>query len=119
MIKKLIYILFIFGLSISTFAQNKQQNLERKLIEYFQKQSRGKVSVSRDSLYLSPYKEKFKVSISDNFIEFDTTYLVLKNPYFTDKYENSEDKKENVKNFPKSFSVIYENSMVSLDLFLK
>ena len=114
MIKKLIYILFSFGLSISTFAQTKQLNSERKLIEYFQKQTRGKVSVSRDSLYLSPYKEKFKVSISDNYIEFDTSHIVLKNPYYSNKFENAEEDKTNVKNFPKSFSVIYENCLVSL-----
>ena len=103
-----------FGLSISTFAQNKQLDFESKLIEHFQKQTRGKISVTRDTLYLSPYKEKFKVSISDNYIEFDTIHKVIKNPYFTDKFENAEEVKNNVKNYPKSFSVIYENSLVSL-----
>lgn len=114
MIKKLLYILLNFGFSISTFAQNKQLNFEIKLIEYFQKQTWGKISVTRDSLYLSPYKEKFKVSVSDNYIEFDTSHTVVKNPYFADKFENAEEEKNNVKNFPKSFSVIYENSLVSL-----
>lgn len=114
MINKLLYILFSFGLSISTFAQNKQLNFERKLVDYFQKHTWEKVTVTKDSLYLSPYKEKFKVSVSDNYIDFDTNHIVVKNPYFSDKYENAEEEKNNVKNFPKSFSVIYENSLVSL-----
>ncbi len=112
--KQLYIILLSFGFSISIFAQNKQQDFEKKVIEYFQKQTWGKRLVTKDSLYLSPYKEKFKISVSDNYIEFDTSHIVIKNPYFADKYEDSEEEKDNVKNFPKSFSVIYENSLVSL-----
>lgn len=114
MMKKRLYILLIFGISISAFAQDKHLELDRKLIEHFQKQTWGDALITKDSLYLSPFKEKFNVSISDNYIEFDTTHLVIKNPYFNDKYENDEEEKNNVKNFPKSFSVIYENSLVSL-----
>ena len=114
MINKLFYIILSFGLSISTFAQNKQLNFEKKLIDHFRKQTWKKVSVTKDTLYLSPYKEKFKVSVSDNYIEFDTNHIVIKNPYFTDKHKNSGEEKNNVKNFPNSFSVIYDNSLVSL-----
>ena len=114
MMKKRLYILLIFGISISAFAQDKHLELERKLIEHFQKQTWGDALITSDSLYLSPFKEKFNVSVSDNYIEFDTTHLVIKNPYFNGKYENDEEEKNNVKNFPKSFSVIYENSLVSL-----
>lgn len=114
MMKKRLYILLIFGFSISAFAQDKHLELERKLIEHFQKQTWGDAFITKDSLYLSPFKEKFNVSVSDKYIEFDTTHLVIKNPYFADKYEDAEDEKNYVKNFPKSFSVIYENSLVSL-----
>jgi len=114
MINKLLYILLSFGISISTFAQNKQLNFERKLVEYFQKKTWEKVSITRDSLYLSPYKEKFKVSVSDSYIEFATSHIVIKNPYFSDKFENAEEEKNNTKNFPRSFSAIYQNSLVSL-----
>jgi len=114
MINKLLYIILGFGFSISTFAQNKQLNFENKLIEHFRKQTWEKVSVTRDSLYLSPYKDKFKVSVSDNYIDFDTNHVVIKNPYFADKYENADEQRNSVKNFPKSFSVIYENSLISL-----
>lgn len=114
MIKEHLCLLLVFGFSISGFAQSKQLNFEKKLIEYFQKQTFGNVVITRDSLYSSPFKRKFNVSISNNFIEFDTAHIVIKNPYFSDKYEDAEEEKDYVKNFPKSFSVIYENSLVSL-----
>jgi len=115
MIKKHFYLLLFLGFSFSVCAQNKQQDFEKKLLEYFQKQIwNNKTTITRDSLYKSPYKEKFNVSASNNFIEFDTTHIVIKNPYFSKKYEEAEENKDNVKNFPKSFSVIYDNSLVSL-----
>jgi hypothetical protein len=99
---------------MSVHAQDKRLNFEKKLIEHFQKQTRGRSLVTRDTLYLSPYKEEFRVSVSDNHIEFDTNHIVIKNPYFADRYEDSEEEKQYAKNFPKSFSVIYENFLVSL-----
>lgn len=115
MIKKHFYILIILGFSFSVCAQNKQQDFEKKLLEHFQKQILdNKTTITRDSLYKSPYKEKFNVSASNNFIEFDTTHIVVKNPYFSNKFEEAEDEIDNVKNFPKSFSVIYQKSLVSL-----
>ena len=114
MMKKHLYILLIFGFSISVCAQNKQLNFEKQLVDYFQKQSWDENTITRDSLYTSPFKEKFNVSVSNNFIEFDTTHIVIKNPYFAEKFEESEEDKDYVKNFPISFSVIYNNSLVSL-----
>lgn len=114
MIKKHFYILLIFGFSISVSSQNKQLDFEKQLVEYFQKQRWEEIKITRDNLYTSPYKEKFEVSASDNFIEFNTNHIVVKNPYFSEKYENAEENKDNIKNFPKSFSVIYQNSLVSL-----
>jgi hypothetical protein len=114
MMNKLLYILLISGFSISAFAQNKQLNFEKKLIEYFQKKNWDDDVITRDSLYRSPFKEKFNVSVSNSYIEFDTTHIVIRNPYFSDKYEDAEEDKDYVKNFPKSFSVIYENSLISL-----
>jgi hypothetical protein len=112
--KKNLYILLIFGFSISACAQNKQLNFEKKLVEHFQRQSWDEITITRDSLYTSSFKEKFNVSVSNNFIEFDTTRTVVKNPYFAEKYEDSEEDKDYVKNFPKSFSVIFDNTLVSL-----
>ncbi|WKW46901.1 hypothetical protein P3875_02270 [Myroides sp. JBRI-B21084] len=112
MMKKHLYILLILGFSVS--AQNMQLNFEKQLVNYFQKQSWDEITITRDSLYTSPFKEKFNVSVSKNFIKFDTTHIVIKNPYFAMKYEEAEEDKDYVKNFPKSFSVIYENSLISL-----
>ena len=115
MMKKHLYILIIFGFSISVCAQNKQLNIEKQLVDYFQKQNWDNAVITRDSLYTNNYSDdKFNVSISDNLIEFDTTHIVVKNPYFSDKYEDADEDKDYVRNFPKSFSVIYENSLVSL-----
>src|SRR5690625_2669759 len=101
MMKKRLFISLIFGSSISAFALDKHLELERKLIEHFQKQTWGDALITSDSLYLSPFKEKFNVPVSDNYIEFDTTHLVIKNPYFNGKYENDEEEKKNMKNYKK------------------
>lgn len=114
MINKLLYTFILFGFSISAFAQSKQPEFEKKLIEHFKKQTWKEVVVTSDSLYKSPYNEKYRVSLSKNCIEFDTTHIVIKNPYFSDKYEEAEAEKVYVKNFPKSFSVIYENALITL-----
>jgi len=115
MMKKNLYILLIFGFSISACAQNKQLNIEKQLVDYFQKQNWDNAVITKDSLYANNYSDdKFNVSISDNLIEFDTTHIVVKNPYFSNKYEDADEDKDYVRNFPKSFSVIYENSLVSL-----
>jgi len=107
MMKKHLYILIIFGFSISVGAQNKQLDFEKKILEHFQKQSWDDVVITRDSLYTNSYSEnKFNVSISDNLIKLNTTHIVIKNPYFAEKYEDEEDDKGYVKNFPISFSVI-------------
>ena len=113
--RKYLYILLIFCFSISVCAQNTSLNFEKKLLEHFQqrKQSWDHVEITRDSLYSSSFlKNNFTVSISDNPIEFDTAHIVVKNPYFSDKYEDN--RRGFVKNFPKSFSVIYQNSLISL-----
>lgn len=115
MMKKHLYILLIFGFSISGCTQNKQLNFEKKILEHFQKQNRNNVVITRDSLFTNSYSEnKFNVSISDNLIEFDTTHIVIKNPHFSEKFEDSEEDKDYVKNFPKSYSVIFQNSLISL-----
>lgn len=114
MMRKILHILLIFGFSISAFAQSNQLSFEKKLVKYFQEYNWDDVVVTRDSLYTSPFKKKFNVSVSENYIEFDTAHIVIKNPYFSDKYEDAEEDKDYVKNFPTSFSVIYENSLISL-----
>jgi len=54
------------------------------------------------------------VSISNEPVFFDTVHVIIRNPYFSEKYDNAEEEKDYVKNFPKSYSVIYQNSLISL-----
>ena len=115
MIKKSLYILLIFGFWISACAQKKQINFEKEIITHFQNKNWDDKIISRDSLYKSNFlKFDFNVSLSNNPMEFNTTQIIIKNPYFGEKYEEAEEDKEYVKNFPKSFSVIYQKSLLTL-----
>ncbi len=112
--KNQLLILFIFGFSIFGNAQTDQSIFESKLIEHFQRHFfEEDVKLTKDCIYTSPYKEKFKVSIG-NLIAFDTAHIVIENPYFSKTYEDSEDEKDYGKNYPKSFSVIYQSTLISL-----
>jgi hypothetical protein len=51
------------------------------------------------------------LSISDNPILLSTEHLVLENPYYTDDFDDYDD---NYINYPVSFSVIFENTLISL-----
>ncbi len=114
MTKNQLLILFIFGFSIFGNAQTDQSIFESKLIEHFQRHFfEEDVKLTKECIYTSPYKKKFQVSIG-NLIAFDTARIVIKNPYFSGIYEDSEDEKDHVKNYPKSFSVIYQNTLISL-----
>ncbi|WP_417859260.1 hypothetical protein [Xanthomarina gelatinilytica] len=109
MMKKHLYIL----LSLVICSQLSAQNFD-KLVEHFRINNIvgfeiiPRDSISENSLYKS---EDFNVSISKNPINFKIDTLVLKNPYFTDDFDDWDD---NYINFPKSFSVIYEENLISL-----
>lgn len=104
----------IIGFSIPVYTQSKQLDFENKLVEYFQKHTWEKVVVSKDSLYTSPFNKKYNVAAGRNLHELDTAHIIIKNPYYASKYEDAEEEKDIVKNFPRSFSVIYQNTLVSL-----
>jgi hypothetical protein len=55
--------------------------------------------------------DQFNVSISENPIAFDTNHLVIKNPYYTDDFDDYDD---NYINYPVSYSVIYDERLISL-----
>lgn len=108
MMKKHLFILLTFGI----ISQSNAQNFD-KLIENFRYNSHGlgmkpQDSISESSLYTS---KEFNVSISENplYLEIDT--LVIENPFYTDDYEDWDD---NYINFPKSFTVIYQDNLISL-----
>ncbi|MDR0982825.1 MAG: hypothetical protein LBM07_06245 [Culturomica sp.] len=115
MMKKLLYISLFLGFSISVSAQKSQLDFEEKIVQHFKNQNWNDFVVTKDSLYKGTFGENnFNVSLSKNPIDFDTIHTVITNPYFSDKYESAEKERDYVKNFPKSFSVIYQNSLVSL-----
>lgn len=107
--KKNLYILFCLAICSQSYSQNLV-----KLVEHFRDNNFvGFKIIPRDSISEnSLYKSKdFKVSISKNPINFEVDTLVLKNPYYTDDFDDWED---NYINFPKSFSVIYDEKLISL-----
>ncbi len=94
-------------------SQSNAQNFD-KLVEHFRNNNFvGFEIIPRDSISESSlYKSKeFNVSISKNPINFKVDTIVLKNPYYTDDFDDWDD---NYINFPKSFSVIYEENLISL-----
>ncbi len=114
MMKKYLYILFIFGFSLSVCAQNPSNGISfEKLISKFKNYGSEWGLTKKDTL-TEPYLFKdddFQVLISENPIYFKIDTLVIKNPYYTDDFDDWDD---NYINFPKSFSVIYENNLISL-----
>ncbi|MES2457437.1 MAG: hypothetical protein V4594_17915 [Bacteroidota bacterium] len=112
--KNLPFLLLLFGFPAFVMAQNKPANYETKIIAHFKQQSFPDSGLSKENLYRDPMGRKLKVTISNKYIEFDTAQIILKNPYFSEKYEEAEEEKTVVKNFPKSYSVIYDNRLVSL-----
>ena len=114
MMKKHLYILLFFGYSISAGAQNPSNVVEfEKLITEFKNYGFEWGFEKKDTLNL-PYLYKdndFNISISENPIYFKIDTLVIKNPYYTDDFDDWDD---NYINFPKSFSVIYDDNLISL-----
>jgi len=115
---KYLYIFFVFLTGSTVFGQNANDN-QSVLFENILKKFKESIgwyifsgqkndSVSTSSLYRT---DEFNVSISENPIALDTTYMVVKNPYFKDNFV---DYYKNYINYPVSYSVIYEDKLVSL-----
>lgn len=114
MMHKYLYILLFLGYSISVCAQKPSTEVSfEKLIskfEYFFSEWGFK---KKDTL-IEPYlykDESYNILISENPIYFKIDTLVIENPYFTDDFDDWDDE---YINFPKSFSVIYEDHLISL-----
>jgi len=92
MMKKHLYILLIFGYSISVCAQSQSETVNfDKLVETFKYTETGfGTTITNDSVTeKSLYKfGELNVSISENpiFLKIDT--LVLENPYYTDDFDD-------------------------------
>ena len=115
MIKKILYIILISIIPINLLGQTESNlNIENKITEHFKNNSWKKNHISRDSLYKT---NDFNISISNELTDFETKHIVMKNPYFSKKYEELKEEdyhKYYFKNYPTSFSVIYNNHIISL-----
>jgi hypothetical protein len=104
--------------SLAVFGQSKNDDksfLFDKILKHFDETKgygflSGQIndSVSSSSLYRT---KEFNISISENPILLDTTHAVIKNSFYTDDLD---DYCDDYKNYPVSYSVIFENKMVSL-----
>ena len=112
MINRQLYILLVILICSTVFVQcknNKNYNKSFEKIFNSYKDSYGQFnSVTSSSLWKT---DDFKISISKNPITFNTIHLVIENPYYSDKFY---DFFNNYKNYPVSYSVIYERTLISL-----
>lgn len=116
--RKLLYIVSSILINFSVLGQTHSQPDTvsfDKILKHFQETKGwnaflGEItdSVSSSCLYQT---EDFTVSISNKPIAFDFYYSVIENPYFTDDFD---DYNKNYINYPVSYSVIYDNRLVSL-----
>lgn len=101
-------------MSINLFGQTNP-DIENKLIQHFKTHNWNDNVVTRNSLYKTDFKDNnFNVSINDKLLDFETELIVIKNPYFSEKFDESEKEEIYTKNFPKSFSVIYQDNLIVL-----
>ncbi len=113
MLVRPLYILTFFLTASVVSGQDKNVSFD-KIIGNFKTSWRDPLSgrkndsVSISSLYKT---DQFNVSISKNPITFDTNHLVIKNPYYTEDFDDYDD---NFINYPVSFSVICDKRLISL-----
>ena len=116
--RKLLYIAFFVLINLSVIGQiNSQPDSVSfdKILSRFQETKGWNVfageindSVSASCLYKT---KDFSVSISKKPIFFEIDTHIIKNPFYTDDFGDWDN---NYVNFPVSFSVIYEDNLISL-----
>lgn len=117
-----------FIMSIICFvscSQNNQENrslqteqekyIETELVNYFKYENFSERNISKDSLYYTEFEDSnFVLSIHDTLSDFIVEHTTIQNPFYNKKYELSEHERTRIKNYPKSYSVIYSNHIISL-----
>lgn len=102
-----------FGQNLKT--TNNSVKFEKEIITHFQNKEIEEEGITRDLLYKSNMTgNNYDVCISNKPILFDISNIVIKNPYFSKNTKKLKEDNIYVKNFPKSYSVIYEHSLISL-----
>lgn len=117
---RFLYILFFIFTTLTIWGQNKKENhshvfdlLIKSIKDSDQYLGQNNDSISSSSLLKT---RDFTVSISENPIMFNISHIVAKNPYYNDNFNKSDDYLNipSKNNYPISYSVIYENKLVSL-----
>lgn len=116
--RKFLYIAFSILINFSAFGQIDSQTDSvsfEKITSRFKETKgwnifSGELKDSIDTTFLYQTKD-FNVSISENPIAFETFHSVIKNPNFTDDFGDYDN---NYINHPVSYSVIYDDRLVSL-----
>ena len=116
--RKFLFIISAILITSSVQSQtdsNKESVSFDKILEKFQETKgwnllAGEItdSVSKSCLYKT---KEFSVSISEKPINLEIDTIVISNPYYTDDFDDWDD---NYINFPKSFSTIYMDNLISL-----
>lgn len=111
MLKKL-FLLIAFFVPSNVFGQ-EDSLLFKNFFNHFQENNYNWFDQELDSVSWSTlYKTKdFHVTISNEPIYFETDQRIIKNPFFTDDFDDYDD---NYINYPVSYSTIYDNKLISL-----
>src|SRR5690606_4651748 len=92
-------------------------SFENKFIKHFTKHYTNDSTfiIDKNLLFKTNFEsDNFNLSISEEKVNFKTEERILKNPYYSEEYDESDDDYDYMKNYPKSYSVIFENNLVSL-----
>lgn len=111
MLKKLFFLIVLFVPS-NVFGQIDSL-LFKDLFNHFEENNYNWFGQKMDSVSWSTlYKTKdFNLTISKDPIYLETDQRIIKNPFFTDDFDDYDD---NYINYPVSYSTIYDNKLISL-----
>lgn len=105
-------ILFLLFISNLISSQNKQLEFETKIVEFFRQKNWNDKEITKDSLYSFEINENKGILKCSNLIDFETNKIILNPPNF---YRNKDSiTKIYDNNYPVSYSVIYNNCIISL-----
>lgn len=118
--KRILYLLLVFLFAFNCFGQDdsiSSFDFEPNFIKHFNEHYSNDSTfiIDKNLLFKTSFEaDNFTLSISEDKINFTTEAIVLKNPYYSDLYDESDNDYDYIKNYPKSYSVIFENNVISL-----
>ncbi len=114
MLKRLFFLIIflgasnVFGQSGSLVFKNTINHFRENFVRVGRNLDQRRDSITWNSLYKT---KDFNVSISKKPIQFEIDQRIIKNPFFS---ENFNDYDNNYINYPVSYSTIYDNKLISL-----